>query len=65
MSLARVHRKLTPEDSVSIKPKDLPILPLKDEEAFYAFDNFLKNDDNFLSTVCSVIYFITVFIAAY
>ncbi|XP_039314423.1 uncharacterized protein LOC105203180 isoform X1 [Solenopsis invicta] len=51
MSLARVHRKLTPEDSVSIKPKDLPILPLKDEEAFYAFDNFLKNDDNFLSTV--------------
>jgi len=44
-----------PEDSAPIKPKDLPNLPLKNEEAFYAFDNFLKNDDNFLATVCALI----------
>ncbi|XP_067211926.1 uncharacterized protein [Linepithema humile] len=51
MSLTRVYAKLLPEDPAPIKPKDLPNLPLKNEEAFYAFDNFLKNDDNFLATI--------------
>lgn len=55
MLLARVCRKLASEDSTPIKPKDLPTLPLKNEEAFYAFNEFLKNVENFLSNVCSVI----------
>lgn len=60
MSLERVCRKLIPEDPTPIKPKDLPFLPLKDEDAFYAFSKFLENDENFLSTVCSVILFLAV-----
>lgn len=55
MSLTRVYAKLLPENSAPIKPKGLPNLPHKNEEAFYAFDNFLKNDDNFLVTVCALI----------
>jgi len=50
MSIARVYRKLAPEDESPIKPKGLPALPLKDEEAFYAFEEFLKNDENFIYT---------------
>ncbi|XP_067203888.1 transcriptional regulator ATRX homolog isoform X2 [Linepithema humile] len=33
MSLTRVYAKLLPEDPAPIKPKDLPNLPLKNEEA--------------------------------
>lgn len=49
-SLVRVYKKLDPEDPAPIKPKGLPDLPLKDEQAFYEFEQFLKND-NFLFTI--------------
>ncbi|XP_077282301.1 uncharacterized protein LOC143908491 [Temnothorax americanus] len=37
---------------VPTKPKDLPNLPLKDEEAFHhTFEKFLQDGDNFFATV--------------
>jgi len=57
MSFIRLYKKLSPEDPTPIKPKGLPQLPLKDEEAFHAFEQFLKNDDNFLTTVYTVPFF--------
>jgi len=56
MSLLKVYRKLDLKDPAFIKPIGLSALPLKDEEAFREFEEFLKIDDNFFLTVQSFLF---------
>ncbi|EZA51150.1 hypothetical protein X777_10275 [Ooceraea biroi] len=45
--LHKIHRKLAPEEETIIKPKELPTLPLTDEDSFSDFQKFLTHDTNF------------------
>ncbi|RLU16421.1 hypothetical protein DMN91_010489 [Ooceraea biroi] len=45
--LHKIHRKLAPEEETIIKPKELPTLPLTDEDSFSDFQKFLIHDTNF------------------
>lgn len=40
----RVLTSLLPEEEIIVTPADLPALPLKDEESFNQFEDFLSNE---------------------
>ncbi|XP_071582069.1 uncharacterized protein [Temnothorax nylanderi] len=49
--LNRIYRKLAPEEEKVIKPKNLPTLPLNNEDSFLEIQTFLMSDDNFYPVV--------------
>lgn len=49
--LNRIYRKLAPEEEKVIRPKNLPTLPLNNEDSFLEIQTFLMSDDNFYPVV--------------
>lgn len=47
----RILSSFLPEEEAIVRPKGLPSFPLKDEDAFHAFETFLEEELNFTSTV--------------
>ncbi|CAL1678829.1 unnamed protein product [Lasius platythorax] len=51
LMLNRIYRKLAPEEEKVIRPKNLPTLPLNNEDSFLEIQTFLMSDDNFYPVV--------------
>lgn len=51
VDLARIIRKLFPEDKNSFKRPAMLTTPLKEESDFHKYEEFLNNDNNFAATV--------------
>ncbi|XP_011858257.1 PREDICTED: uncharacterized protein LOC105555825 [Vollenhovia emeryi] len=51
LMLNRIYRKLAPEEENVVQPKNLPTLPLNNEDAFLEIQTFLMSDDNFYPVV--------------
>lgn len=52
LNMQRVITNLMPEEEVIVTPANLPPLPLKDEKAFDAFEEFLTDEVSFTRMVC-------------
>lgn len=55
LMLNRIYRKLAPEEEKVIRPKNLPALPLSNEDSFLEIQTFLMSDDNFYPVVSTYI----------
>ncbi|XP_018374683.1 PREDICTED: uncharacterized protein LOC108768660 [Trachymyrmex cornetzi] len=51
LMLNRIYRKVAPEEEKIIKPRNLPTLPLNNEDSFLEIQKFLLSDDNFYPVV--------------